>query len=291
MLDTAGMLVSDNDLSIYMDISFSMRQKDAAEFVLKGLQMELEAYLGRPVRPQVFTESHVIPSSYVGIPATSFFYDSSLNSTGESLNYLMPAINISLRNTPVSQVTEVRFRNIAEPYQLMGEAVTRSCEITDAEQNSTSATYTSAGHSLTVGQTVSIKNTTPSTYNLSNKQIVSITSNTFTVAEVVGSLGTYVSGGTATATGNDYVVHRYGLELFRGFANDIVDVTYRGGLEGDIQEMFKLMILRAATREMQNMHDDVVGIKDLNSRNVAPLETGFLEKELMAMKRYRRRRI
>jgi hypothetical protein len=138
---------------------------------------------------------------------------------------------------------------------------------------------------------VSIKNTTPSTYNLSNKQIVSITSNTFTVAEVVGSLGTYVSGGVATATGNDYVVHRYGLELFRGFANDIVDVTYRGGLEGDIQEMFKLMILRAATREMQNMHDDVVGIKDLNSRNVAPLETGFLEKELNAMKTYRRRRI
>jgi hypothetical protein len=39
------------------------------------------------------------------------------------------------------------------------------------------------------------------------------------------------------------------------------------------------------------MHDDVVGIKDLNSRNVAPLETGFLEKELNAMKTYRRRRI
>jgi hypothetical protein len=291
MLDTTEMLVSDNDLSIYMDISFSMRQKDAAEFVLKGLQMELEAYLGRPVRPQDFTESHVIPSSYVGIPATSFFYDSSLNSTGESLNYLMPAINISLRNTPVIKVTEVKFRNIAAPYQLMGEAVTRTCDITAAQQTSASVTYTSTGHSLTVGQTVSIKNTTPSTYNLSNKQIVSITSNTFTVAEVVGSLGTYVSGGVATATGNDYVVHRYGLELFRGFANDIVDVTYRGGLEGDIQEMFKLMILRAATREMQNMHDDVVGIKDLNSRNVAPLETGFLEKELNAMKTYRRRRI
>ena len=28
--------------------------------------------------------------------------------------------------------------------------------------------------------------------------------------------------------------------------------------------IFKLMILRAATREMQNMHDDVVGVKDLN---------------------------
>ena len=31
--------------------------------------------------------------------------------------------------------------------------------------------------------------------------------------------------------------------------------------------------------------------KDLNTRNVAPLETGFLEKELAAMKSYKRRRI
>jgi hypothetical protein len=51
------------------------------------------------------------------------------------------------------------------------------------------------------------------------------------------------------------------------------------------------MILRAAAREVQNMHDDVVGLKDLNTRNVAPLETGFLEKELAAMKSYKRRRI
>ena len=291
MLDAGEMLVPVSDLRLYMDIYFSERQKDAAEFVLKGLQMELEAYLRRPVRSQVFTESHVIPSSYVGIPATSFFYDSSLNSTGETLNYLMPSIEISLRNTPVIKVTEVRFRNIAAPYQLMGEAVTRSCDITAAQQNSGLATYTSAENSLTVGQTVSINGASPSTYNLSNKQIVSITSNTFTVTGVVGSLGAYVSGGVATATGNDYIVHRYGLELFRGFSNDIVDVTYSGGLNGDEQDMFRLMILRAATREMQNMHDDVVGIKDLNSRNVAPLETGFLEKELLAMRRYRRRRI
>jgi len=51
------------------------------------------------------------------------------------------------------------------------------------------------------------------------------------------------------------------------------------------------MILRAATREMQNMHDDVVGIKDLEPRNVAPMETGFSERELLALKRYRRVRV
>ena len=42
---------------------------------------------------------------------------------------------------------------------------------------------------------------------------------------------------------------------------------------------------------MQNMHDDVVGIQDLNPRSVAPVETGFMEKELLAVKRYRRVRV
>jgi hypothetical protein len=51
------------------------------------------------------------------------------------------------------------------------------------------------------------------------------------------------------------------------------------------------MILRAASREVQNMHDDVVGIKDLSAREVAIAEVGFLEKELMAVKRWRRNRI
>ena len=104
-------------------------------------------------------------------------------------------------------------------------------------------------------------------------------------------MAVYTSGGTAVATGNDYTVHRYGIELYRGFPNDVVEVTYTGGLNGDDIQMFKLFILRAATREMQNMHDDVVGVKDLTTRNVAPLETGFSERELLALRRWRRRRI
>ena len=55
--------------------------------------------------------------------------------------------------------------------------------------------------------------------------------------------------------------------------------------------MFKSLILRAATREMQNMHDDVVGVKDLNTRNVAPLETGFTDRELKAVKSYKRHKV
>jgi hypothetical protein len=42
---------------------------------------------------------------------------------------------------------------------------------------------------------------------------------------------------------------------------------------------------------MQNMHDDVVGIKDLETRNVAPLVTGFTEQELQSVRRWRRVRI
>ena len=55
--------------------------------------------------------------------------------------------------------------------------------------------------------------------------------------------------------------------------------------------MFKSLMLRAATREVQNMHDDTVGLKDLTTRNVAPLETGFSERELQSIKRYRRVRV
>lgn len=89
----------------------------------------------------------------------------------------------------------------------------------------------------------------------------------------------------------DYVVRRYGIDLYRGFINDSVTVTYTAGLDGENISFFKLLILRAATREMQNMHDDVVGIKDLNTRNVAPLTTGFTPEELKSMKKYKRVRI
>ena len=90
---------------------------------------------------------------------------------------------------------------------------------------------------------------------------------------------------------NDYIVRGYGVEVFVAYANDTVTVTYTGGINGTSIAAFKLIILRAASREMQNMHDDVVGLKDLETRNVAPLQTGFLESELMTLKRYRKNRI
>ena len=42
-------LVTVSELKTYMDISFSNRQEDAAQFVIDGLQSELETYLRRPI--------------------------------------------------------------------------------------------------------------------------------------------------------------------------------------------------------------------------------------------------
>lgn len=121
--------------------------------------------------------------------------------------------------------------------------------------------------------------------------ITEVTANTFVVVVEAGALSAYVSGGFAEAIGSHYTVRRYGIDVFNIVADDTVTVTYEAGLDGDSIPVFKLLILRAATREMQNMHDDVVGIKDLEPRNVAPLETGFSDRELMSIKKYKRSRV
>lgn len=284
------MLVTASDLAIYMDVKFSLRQLDAAEFVLTGLQSELEAFLRRPVEVAEHTEQHVIPSYFQGVPATSFFYDQSLDTTGSGLNYIQPSIVLSLRNTPVVSIKSVSIGNLSQSPIFMAEANMRTATITGASQSGALVTF-DATNTFTKGQRVVVTGVTPNSYNKSSFEITAVTSTTFSVSGYQEGLPAYVSGGTVTATGNDYTVHRYGIELYRGFPNDVVEIIYTGGLDGEAIQMFKLFILRAATREMQNMHDDVVGVKDLTTRNVAPLETGFSERELLALRRWRRRRI
>lgn len=284
------MLVSLSELKTYMDISLTQRQQDAVEMILLGLESELEAFLGRPVSQEEVTEEHVIPSYFQGVPATSFFYDHSLDSTETGLNYIQPSQIIYARNSPITNVRQVTIKNLASVPVNLAEAMQRKATITSASVNGSSVVFT-ADNEFTIGQRVTVSDITPSTLQISAREITAVTPTTFTVGDAAGANGSYVSGGLATATGNDYTVHRYGVELYRGFPNDVVSITYTGGLDGSAIKMFKLMILRAASREVQNMHDDVVGLKDLNTRNVAPLETGFLEKELAAMKSYKRRRI
>jgi len=89
----------------------------------------------------------------------------------------------------------------------------------------------------------------------------------------------------------DYVKRRFGIDYYYALDGDKVTISYTAGLDGANIPAFKLLILRAASREMQNMHDDVVGLKDLETRNVGPLITGFLDSELLSVKKYRRSRV
>lgn len=274
-----------------MDISFSLRQRDAAEFVLAGLQSELETYLRRPIEVENFTEQYVLPYDHVGMPTSSFFYNTSLDTTMNPLTYSQPSPTIYFRNSPVTKVHYVKIINSSTPGLFMAESIDRRATVTGAVKAGTTVTYTAAGHGFTKGQHVTITGVIPTGYNLVDKEITAVTSTTFAVGGITDSIAAFVSGGTADAFGYDYTVRRYGIDVYRGFANDIFEVSYDAGLDGDNIPVFKLMILRAATREMQNMHDDVVGIKDLEPRNVAPLETGFTERELMALKKYKRVRV
>lgn len=207
------MLVTVDELATYMDIKFSNRQTRASEYVLAGLQSELESYLRRPIEVDTYVnEEHVIASDYASMPVSSHMYDYTLDTTGNVPGYIQPAVTVYARNSPIISVASV---------------------------------YVSG-----------------------------------------------VSGASVSLTeGSDYIVQRYGIDLYRAVPNDLVTMTYTAGLDGPQIPFFRLLILRAATREMQNMHDDVVGIKDLETRNVAPLTTGFTAEELASVRRWRRYRI
>ena len=101
------------------------------------------------------------------------------------------------------------------------------------------------------------------------------------------------SSATTQTVGTHYVVRRYGVDMFNVQDNDIFVVNYTAGLDAaaDNTVALKLIILRAAAREVQNLHDDVVGMKDLTTRNVAPMVTGFTPEEMNSVKRWRRVRI
>lgn len=119
---------------------------------------------------------------------------------------------------------------------------------------------------------------------LENSPVVSVTSLTLT-AQTPGSDVVLLTEGT------DFYVRDFGVEVPQATDGEILNVVYVAGLDGASIPSFKLQILRAAAREMQNMHDDTVGMKDLETRNVAPVEIGFSDAELRSLKRHQRRRI
>lgn len=91
--------------------------------------------------------------------------------------------------------------------------------------------------------------------------------------------------------GDDFTVMPYGIESSAVAPYDSVTVTYEAGLDGTQIPALRSLMLRAATREMQNMYDDTLGVKDLTTRGVAPATTGFTEGELRSVRRWRRIRV
>jgi hypothetical protein len=205
------------DVETYMDISLTNKQRDAAEFIVEGLQAELEAYLNRPITQQSFTEIYRVPEYERSYADSNYYYnystDTVTNLSSPGVVYV-PTYTLYLNNSPVLSVSSV-----------------------------------------------------------------TITASTLSATPV------------AQEEERDFIRRDYGLDLFNAFPNDKIEVTYTAGLDGENIKVFKLLVLRAAAREMQNMYDDTVGLKDLTTRNTAPLETGFTDRELMSVKKYKRVRV
>ena len=211
------MLVSVSELADYMDIKFTNRQLRAAEYVLLGLQSELESYLRRTIEVVTQTETHVVGRDNTSFPASSFFYSSALDTTettltGQISSFVSP-VTIYTRNAPIVSVASI---------------------------------------------------------------IIS---------------GIFSGASTSLVAKTDYTVQRYGVDLYTAVPEDTVTITYTSGLAGASVNIFRLLILRAAGREMQNMHDDVVGIKELAPSNVSVSQTGFTQDELKSVKRWRHHKL
>ena len=96
---------------------------------------------------------------------------------------------------------------------------------------------------------------------------------------------------TTMVAGQQYSVSGYGIDLFSVESFDRIEVTYTAGLDGDAIPYLKLLVLRVASREMQNLTDDVVGLKDLTTREVAIRDVGLTDGDKATLKRWRRRQI
>jgi hypothetical protein len=96
---------------------------------------------------------------------------------------------------------------------------------------------------------------------------------------------------TTMIAGQQYSVSGYGIDLFNVVSFDRIEVTYTAGLDGDAIPYLKLLVLRVASREMQNLTDDVVGLKDLTTREVAIRDVGLTDGDKATLKRWRRRQI
>lgn len=123
----------------------------------------------------------------------------------------------------------------------------------------------------------------PYVLHLNNSPVVSVS--------LVRRKGLNEASYTTMVAGQQYSVSGYGIDLFSVVSFDRVEVTYTAGLDGDAIPYLKLLVLRVASREMQNLTDDVVGLKDLTTREVAIRDVGLTDGDKATLKRWRRRQI
>ena len=96
---------------------------------------------------------------------------------------------------------------------------------------------------------------------------------------------------TTLEEGPHFSSSKWGLDMFSVVSYDDIEVTYTAGLDGNEIPYLKLLVLRVASREMQNLTDDVVGLKQMDTREVAVREVGLSEADKAVLKRWRRRQI
>lgn len=94
---------------------------------------------------------------------------------------------------------------------------------------------------------------------------------------------------TTLEEGTHYIPYGWGIDLYMVARNDKVTVTYDAGLQSN--NFIKLIILRAAAREMQNMTDDVVGLKDFQNRQATIAEIGLTQAERQSLRQFKRKNI
>jgi hypothetical protein len=119
-----------------------------------------------------------------------------------------------------------------ESYDISSRVIASDAEISNAVGDGTNVVYTTQEsiHSFSVGDSITVANTSPSAFDVAGQEIIAITSNTFTVASSVTD--TYVSGGTAThpyakyttSTNHNIAVGDY-LAIPNGADIEVVAVT------------------------------------------------------------------
>ena len=121
----------------------------------------------------------------------------------------------------------------------------------------------------------------PYMLSLRNSPVVSVQS--VVLIPMANPAGTFT-----LVNGTHYVVRRWGLDVFAAGRNDTLTVTYTAGLPEN--NLVRQVILRAAAREMQNMTDDVLGLKDFQNRGATVADIGLTDADRKALRRLRRKK-